>query len=90
MARGQSGSLRVGFTENASWHGVVPESFKKFRHEQADAELQVNPLSSLGQFEGVRSGRLDAGYIFNVPKTDRELDQISVATHNIATAQLPD
>ena len=24
VARGQSGTLRVGFTENASWHGVVP------------------------------------------------------------------
>src|SRR5262245_48292596 len=25
VARGQSGTLRVGFTENASWHGVVPD-----------------------------------------------------------------
>ena len=86
VARGQSGTLRVGFTENASWHGVVPESFRKFRQEQPDAELQVNPLSSLEQFEAVRSGRLDAGFIFNMPKTDRELDQIPVASHNIALA----
>src|SRR5215813_7486664 len=28
IARGQSGVLRVGFTENTSWHGVVPESFR--------------------------------------------------------------
>src|SRR6266480_2407916 len=34
VARGQSGTLRVGFTENASWHGVVPEAFRKFRREQ--------------------------------------------------------
>ncbi len=86
VARGQSGTLRVGFTENASWHGVVPEAFRKFRREQLDSELQVNPLSSLEQFEAVRSGRLDAGFIFNMPKTDRELDQIPVASHNIALA----
>src|SRR6266481_1180261 len=86
VARGQSGTLRVGFTENASWHGVVPEAFRKFRREQLDAELQVNPLSSLEQFEAVRSGRLDAGFKFNMPKTDRELDQIPVASHNIALA----
>jgi len=86
VARGQSGTLRVGFTENASWHGVVPESFRKFRQEQPDAELQVNPLSSLEQFEAVCSGRLDAGFIFNMPKTDRELDQIPVASHKIALA----
>jgi len=86
VARGQSGTLRIGFTENASWHGVVPESFGKFRQEQPDAELQINPLSSLEQFEAVRSGRLDAGFIFNMPKTDRELDQIPVASHKIALA----
>src|SRR5258706_1138475 len=86
VARGQSGILRVGFTENASWHGVVPDSFKRFRQEQPDAELQVNPLSSLEQFDAVRSGRLDAGFIFNMPKTDRELDQIPVASHAIALA----
>src|SRR5689334_7029633 len=31
VARGRSGTLRVGFTENASWQGVVPESFWRFR-----------------------------------------------------------
>ena len=31
VARGQSGTLRVGFAENASWHGVVPDSFRRFR-----------------------------------------------------------
>jgi DNA-binding transcriptional LysR family regulator len=30
VARGRSGTLRVGFTENASWQGVVPESFRRF------------------------------------------------------------
>src|SRR5216683_3333779 len=85
-ARGQSGTLRVGFTENASWHGVVPESFRKFRQGQPDAELQVNPLTSLEQVEAIRSGRLDAGFVFNMPKTDRELEQVPVASHNIALA----
>src|SRR6267154_6626522 len=60
VARGQSGTLRVGFTENASWHGVVPDSFRQFRKNHPDAELQLNPLTSLEQFEAVRSGRLDA------------------------------
>ncbi len=86
VARGQSGTLRVGFTENASWHGVVPESFRKFRQGQPDAELQVNPLTSLEQVEAIRSGRLDAGFVFNMPKTDRELEQVPVASHNIALA----
>src|SRR6266849_9315020 len=52
-ARGQSGTLRVGFTENASWHGVVPDSFRKFRAQQPDAELQLNPLASLEQIDAI-------------------------------------
>jgi len=86
VARGQSGTLRVGFTENASWHGVVPEALRKFRRGQPDAELQLNPLSSLDQMEAIRSGRLDAGFVFNMPKTDRELDQLPVASHNVVLA----
>src|ERR1700720_486749 len=43
VARGQSGTLRVGFTENASWRGGVPESFRRFRELEPAAELQLQP-----------------------------------------------
>src|SRR5246500_3505385 len=60
VARGQSGTLRVGFAENASWHGIVPDSFRRFRAQQPDAELQLRPAASSEQLEAIRSGRLDA------------------------------
>jgi DNA-binding transcriptional LysR family regulator len=47
MRAGRAGTLRVGFVESASWQGVVPDSFRQFRERQPDAELQLNPLSSL-------------------------------------------
>ena len=86
VARGQSGTLRVGFTENASWRGVVPESFRRFRELQPDAELQLQPSPSLVQLEAIRSGRLDAGFIFNMPKADPELDRLPVAMQRIELA----
>ena len=86
VARGQSGTLRIGFTENASWRGVVPDSLHLFRERYPDAELQLNPLPSLQQLEAVRSGRLDAGFMFNPPKPDRELDQLPVALNSLALA----
>jgi DNA-binding transcriptional LysR family regulator len=86
VARGQSGTLRVGFTESASWHGVVPDAFRRFRERQPDAELQLNPLASLEQLEAVRSGQLDAGFVFNMPKADPELDQVPVAMQHVALA----
>ena len=79
VARGHSGTLRVGFTENASWRGVVPDSFRRFREQQPDAELQLYPAASLEQLEAIRSGRLDAGFVNFMPKADPELNQLAVA-----------
>src|ERR1700693_5769806 len=86
VASGRSGTLRVGFTENSCWRGVVPESFRRFRELQPDAELQLQPSASLEQLEAVRSGRLDAGFVFNMPKADAELDGVPVAMEQIELA----
>jgi len=83
VARGLAGTLRVGFTESTSWHGVVPDSFRRFRKGHPDAELQLSPLLSLEQVQAVRSGRLDAGFVFNMSKSDAELDQVLVASHKL-------
>jgi DNA-binding transcriptional LysR family regulator len=86
VARGLAGTLRVGFPESASWHGIVPDSFRRFRKEQPDAELQLNPMSSLEQVQALRVGALDAGFVFNFPKSDPELDQFVVATEHLVLA----
>jgi DNA-binding transcriptional LysR family regulator len=86
VASGRSGTLRVGFTEIASWRGVVPESFRRFRELQPDAELQLQPSASLEQLEAIRSGRLDAGFVNFMPKSDPELDQLLVAIQHVELA----
>jgi DNA-binding transcriptional LysR family regulator len=86
VARGRSGTLRIGFTENASWRGVVPDSFRRFREQQPDAELQLQPAPSLEQLEAIRSGRLDAGFLNFMPKADLELEQLLVATQRVELA----
>ena len=86
VARGLSGTLRVGFSENASWRGVVPDSFRRFREQQPDAKLQLQPAASLAQLEAIRSGRLDAGFVNFMPKADPELDQLTVAYQHVELA----
>jgi DNA-binding transcriptional LysR family regulator len=86
VARGLSGTLRVGFAENASWRGVVPDSFRQFREQQPDAELHLQPSASLEQLEAIRSGRLDAGFVNFMPKSDPELDQLPVAIQHVELA----
>jgi DNA-binding transcriptional LysR family regulator len=86
VAHGRSGTLRVGFTENASWRGVVPDSFRRFREQQPDAELHLYPTASLDQLEAIRSGHLDAGFVNFMPKADPELDQLAVADQHVELA----
>src|SRR5580704_4097269 len=86
VARGLTGTLRIGFTENASWGGVVPESFRRFREQQPDAVLQLQPAASLEQLDAIRSGHLDAGFVNFMPKADPELDHIDVAVQQVALA----
>ena len=86
VARGQSGTLRIGFTENSSWHGVVPDSFRRFLELQPHADLQLQPAPSLEQLEAIRAGRLDAGFVNLMPKADPELDQLAVAIQHVELA----
>jgi len=82
----QSGTLRVGFVESVSWHGIVPDSFREFRERQPDAELQLKPSSSQEQTDAVHAGRLDAGFVFTIAQIGRELAQLPVASLNLMLA----
>jgi len=84
-ARGLIGILRVGFTESASWHGVVPDSLREFRRRHPEVELQLSSLISLDQEEAVRSGRLDAGFVY-VPTSDPDMAHVHVASHHVVLA----
>ena len=86
VACGKAGMLRVGFVEVFSWHGVVPDSFRRFRRRQPDVELDLQPLRSVEQIEAVRSGRLDAGFIFALSEPDEDFDQMLVARHKVVLA----
>ena len=86
VASGKAGTLRVGFVESISWHGVVPEFFRRFRQKQPGAELTPVPMLSLVQVEAIRSGRLDAGFVVNMTTLGKELNQRLVAQHKVVLA----
>ncbi len=86
VAKGKAGTLRVGFMETISWHGVVPESLRRFRKRQKDIELELHAMRSLSQIEGVKSGRLDAGFVFSATRVDGDLAQKLVARYKTILA----
>jgi len=86
VASGKAGTLRMGFVESISWHGVVPDSFRRFRLRQPDAELELHSMLSAQQAEAVRSGNLDAGFIFSLIEPDRDFAHLLVAQYKLMLA----
>jgi len=85
-ARGLAGTLRIGFVESISWHGIVPESFRRFHQTQAGAEMIPIPMLSMAQADAVRTGRLDAGFIVRTAALGEDLEQRTVSVHKVVLA----
>jgi len=86
IASGQAGTLRIGFVESISWHGIIPDSLTDFRKNQPDVELQLKALSSLEQMAAIRSGSLDAGYAIPVANPDHGLAHFQVGVIKVVLA----
>ncbi len=86
VATGKAGTLRLGFVEALSWHGVVPDSFRQFRRRQPNVELELHSMRSNEQMEAIRSGHLDAGFIFSLDAPDGDLAHLQVARHKVMLA----
>lgn len=73
IALGKAGTLRIGIATALSWHGLVVDSFRKFRAEQPDAQLELHHLISIYQIEGILTGRLDVGFVTGLMAIQKEL-----------------
>jgi len=86
IAHGKAGTLRIGIATAVSWHGVVADSFRQFRREQPDAELQLHHLLSTQQIEAIRTGRLDAGFAAGLLPMDEDLAHRRIAADRMVLA----
>lgn len=78
-ARGQLGTLRIGFRETAGRSLIVSRSFGRFRSTNPGVELRLQQMTSPAQSAALRSGELDVGFIYLSPRHDRDLARIPVA-----------
>jgi len=86
VAKGQAGTLRMGFVESISWNGIVPDSFRQFRLSQPDAELEMHPMLSLPMVEAVQSGKLDGAFIFSLDEPAGDLAHRLVLRNKLVLA----
>ena len=85
-ASGRSGTLRIGFVDSLSWHGIIPDSLRDFRKHQPDVDLQLKALSSLDQMAAIQSGSLDAGYAVPSVNPDHGLAHFQVGVIKVMLA----
>lgn len=62
-ARGEIGTLRVGFTESASFHPVVTATLQHFRARYMDVQLSLEETRSMQLVEALKQERLDAAFV---------------------------
>jgi len=79
-ARGETGSLRVGFTATATFNVVVPSAIRSFRRAYPEIYLTLEEANTTRLVVGLREGMLDAAFLR--PGTP--------GTEELQLSQLPD
>jgi DNA-binding transcriptional LysR family regulator len=62
-ARGETGSLRVGFTASATFNVVVPSTIRAFRRAYPDIDLTLEEANTAPLTTRLREGTLDAAFL---------------------------
>ncbi|EKN4209679.1 itaconate degradation transcriptional regulator RipR [Yersinia ruckeri] len=63
IARGESGTLRVGFTASAAFNSVVPAAIRTFKRAYPDVSLQLEEGNTTRLVDGLNEGSLDVAFL---------------------------
>ncbi|MDF0601110.1 LysR family transcriptional regulator [Psychromarinibacter sp. C21-152] len=83
-AKGQIGSLSIGFVENAS-QNVLPKAVSAFRNKYPDVDLRLSEMISTELFEKLLTERIDMALMRPV-KTDPSLETQLVLSESYVAA----
>ena len=62
-ARGETGSLRLGYTPSATFNAAVPSAIRAFRRAYPEVELTLEEANTTPLVTGLREGTLDAVFV---------------------------
>jgi DNA-binding transcriptional LysR family regulator len=86
VSEGLEGSLRIGFVENTSWEGLVPELFARYQAQAPDVHLELLPLNSPEQVESLVADRIDGGFIYTFEELPAEISIIPLVQKSVLLA----
>jgi DNA-binding transcriptional LysR family regulator len=70
-ARGEIGSLRVGFVASAPFNRVVPSTIRSFRRAYPEVEMNFEEANAMRLIAGLKNGELDTAFFrFNDSPSD--------------------
>jgi DNA-binding transcriptional LysR family regulator len=83
---GQTGPLRIAFSEVVSVHGIFPDSVRDFRTAAPNVRLTLLQMTSVSQFDALREGHVDVAFMYGCPVTDAEFGCHKVGEGNVVIA----
>lgn len=86
ISTGWAGRLRIGFVENSSWDGIVPEALKCFQGATPSASLELSPLNTPEQIQRIEDGLLDGGFVYCYRPVSKGFSTLQLAEHNLLLA----
>nr|WP_116136233.1 LysR family transcriptional regulator [Trinickia diaoshuihuensis] len=86
FASGESGTLRLGVNDNASWDGPVPDALRSLQRSYPQLAIQVSSLNTPQQYEALTSGSLDAGFVYAFGPTPPGIRTFVLAKHEVVLA----
>jgi len=75
-ARGDLGTLCLGFNETVSWGSIIPKAVSEFGRRHPDVKLMMQPMLSIDQVAALHAKRIDGGFLFHRNVADAELTGI--------------
>ena len=64
IAKGETGHLRIGLLESASWAGQLPQALNRYARTYPDVRLDIVPMGSVDQIDALLAGEIDAGFVY--------------------------
>jgi DNA-binding transcriptional LysR family regulator len=88
-ARGETGRLRVGFVDAATYSGILPDVLAFFRMHLPSIGLSLLEMDLPQQADALRDGRIDLGIVHNPPADAERWLRVETVFHDPLIAALP-
>jgi DNA-binding transcriptional LysR family regulator len=85
-ARGEAGTLAVGFVDGTARRGVVAAALRAMRERHPGVGLHATVMASVQQQAALREGTLDAGFLHYRDPAESGLDGLVVARERVLLA----